>query len=118
MEVARGDIWWADLPDPVASTPGGTRPILVVQADAFNKSGIATIIAVALTTNTRLADSPGNVLLTQRDSGLAKLSVANVSQLITADRTFLRARVHRLRRELMARVDDGLRLVLALPTAT
>lgn len=115
MEVGRGDIWWADLPDPAASSPGGTRPILVIQADAFNRSRISTIIAVALTTNTRIAESPGNVLLTQRESGLPKASVANVSQIITVDRTFLRTRVRRLRREIMARIDDGLRLILALP---
>jgi mRNA interferase MazF len=116
MEVGRGDIWWADLPDPAASSPGGTRPILIVQADAFNRSRMATVIAVVLTTNSRLAESPGNVLLTQRDSGLKQPSVANVSQLITADRNFLRARVGRVRSEAMARVDEGLRLILALPS--
>ena len=115
MEVGRGEIWWADLPSPVASAPGGFRPVLVVQAEAFNRSRISTVIAIALTTNERLADLPGNVLLTPRESGLKIPSVVNVSQIITADRTFLRTRVRRLRGEVMARVDDGLRLVLALP---
>ena len=114
MEVARGEVWWADLPDPVASDPGGTGPVLVVQANPFNRSRIATVLAVVITTNDRLADLPGNVLLTQRESGLKQRSVANVSQIITADRTFLRERIGRIRPETMLRIESGLRLVLGL----
>ena len=114
MEVVRGEVWWADLPDPVASDPGGTRPVLVVQANPFNCSRIATVLAVVITTNERLADLPGNVPLSPRDTGLKQPSVANVSQIITADRTFLRKRIGRIRAETMARVESGLRLVLGL----
>jgi mRNA interferase MazF len=114
MEVVRGEVWWADLPDPVASDPGGTRPVLVVQANSFNRSRISTVLAVVITTNERLADLPGNVLLPTRDSGLKQPSVANVSQIITADRTFLRERIGRIRSETMCRVESGLRLVLGL----
>jgi len=114
MEVVRGEVWWADLPDPVASDPGGTRPVLVVQANSFNRSRISTILAVVITTNERLADLPGNVLLSTRDSGLRQPSVANLSQIITADRTFLRERIGRIRSETMGRVESGLRLVLGL----
>jgi mRNA interferase MazF len=114
VEVARGEVWWADLPDPVASDPGGTRPILVVQANSFNRSRIATVLAVVITTNERLADLPGNVRLSSRDTGLKQMSVANVSQIITADRTFLRERIGRVRPETMAGVESGLRLVLGL----
>ena len=88
--------------------------MLVVQANPFNRSRIATILAVVITTNERLAHVPGNVVLTPRDTGLKQLSVANVSQIITADRTFLRERVGRIRAETMARVESGLRLVLGL----
>lgn len=115
MEVVRGEVWWADLPDPVASDPGGTRPVLVVQANPFNRSRIATVLAVVITTNDRLAALPGNVLLSPRDTGLKQPSVANVSQIITADRTFLRARIGRVRPETMLRIESGLRLVLGLP---
>jgi mRNA interferase MazF len=58
MEVARGEVGWADLPDPVASDPGGTRPVLVVQSNPFNRSRIATVLAVVITTNDRPADLP------------------------------------------------------------
>jgi mRNA interferase MazF len=114
VEVVRGEVWWADLPDPVASNPGGTRPVLVVQSNPFNRSRIATVLAVVITTNERLADVPGNVLLSARDTGLKRPSVANVSQIITADCTFFRERTGRIRSETMTRVESGLRLVLGL----
>lgn len=112
--MQRGDIWWADLPAPVASEPGFRRPVLIVQANAFNRSRIRTAIAIILTSNLRLAQAPGNLLLPAKDSGLPKDSVANVSQIVTADRSFLTERVSRLSDRLMQRVDDGLRLVLSL----
>jgi mRNA interferase MazF len=114
VEVARGDVWWAGLPDPVASDPGGTRPVLIVQANAFNRSRISTVLAVVITTNERLANAPGNVHLSPRDTGLKLPSVAIVSQIITADRTFLRDRIGRIRPEVMQRVESGLRRILGL----
>jgi len=114
VEVARGDIWWADLPDPVASDPGGTRPVLIVQANAFNRSRISTVLAVIITTNERMGDAPGNVRLSSRETGLREQSVVNISQIVTADRTFLRQRIGRVRAETMARVESGLRLILGL----
>ena len=114
MEIARGEVWWADLPDPVASDPGGTRPVLIVQSNPFNRSRIATVLAVVITTNERLAELPGNVALPTRETGLKQRSVANVSQVITADRTFLRERIGRVRPETMLKVESGLRLVLGL----
>ncbi|MEO1133073.1 MAG: type II toxin-antitoxin system PemK/MazF family toxin [Cyanobacteria bacterium J06639_1] len=112
--MQRGDIWWADLPAPVTSEPGFRRPVLIVQANAFNRSRIRTAIAIILTSNLRLAQAPGNLLVPAKDSGLPKDSVANVSKIVTADRSFLTERVSRLSDRLMQRVDDGLRLVLSL----
>jgi len=112
--MERGDIWWAQLPDPVASEPGFRRPVVIVQSNAFNRSKIQTLIALVLTSNLRLAEAPGNVLIPASDSGLPKDSVANVSQVITVDRTFLTERCGRLPGHLIKSIDDGLRLVLSL----
>lgn len=112
--MERGEIWWAELPDPTASEPGFRRPVVIVQSNAFNRSRILTIIAVVLTSNLRLAEAPGNVLVPASDSGLPKDSVANVSQVITVDRTFLTERCGRLPGHLIRSIDDGLRLVLSL----
>src|SRR5262245_49191237 len=97
MEVARGEIWWADLPSPVDSSPAGTRPVLVIQSSAFNRSRIQTVITAVITGNLALAQAPGNVEISPRESGLPKPSVVNVSQLFTLDKRALRSRAGRLR---------------------
>jgi len=112
--MERGAVWWAELPDPVASEPGFRRPVVIVQSNAFNRSRIKTVIAVLLTSNLRLAGAPGNVLITAADSGLPKDSVANVSQVITLDKGFLSKRSGKLPSLVMKVLDDGLRLVLSL----
>src|SRR5437667_11203103 len=96
MVVAQGDVCWADLPAPTGSGPGFRRPVVVVQGDAFNRSRIATVVCVPLTSNLRWADAPGNVLLAAMATGLPKDSVANVSQLVTLDKSFLTARIGNL----------------------
>jgi mRNA interferase MazF len=112
--IERGEIWWADLAEPRGSEPGFRRPLLVVQADAFNRSRIATTIAVVLTSNLSLVGAPGNVLVPRRASGLPKDAVANVSQLVTVDRDVLTRKAGTLSGELIAAVEAGLRLVLSL----
>jgi mRNA interferase MazF len=112
--MERGEIWWARLPDPVASEPGFNRPVLVVQANSFNRSHIRTVIAIVLTSNLRLAKAPGNVLISVADSGLPKDSVANVSQVITLDKSFLHEKAGKLSAPLARLVNEGLRLSLNL----
>jgi mRNA interferase MazF len=112
--IARGEVWWANLPDPVGAAPGYRRPVIVVQNDAFNRSRIATVTVVALTSNLRLVEAPGNVLVPARAAGLPQDSIANVSQILTVDRGVLTERLKRLPPGLVDQVDDGLRLALAL----
>jgi mRNA interferase MazF len=112
--IQRGDVWWADLRAPQGSEPAFRRPILIVQADAFNQSRLNTVIGVALTSNIRLVDAPGNVLLLKKVSGLPKDSVANVSQIVTVDRTFLSEKTGHITGQTWKSVETGLRLVLAL----
>jgi mRNA interferase MazF len=94
--ISRGDVFWADLPDPVGSGPGFRRPVVVVQGDALNRSRIATVVCVPLTSNLTWAEAPGNVLLRSRATGLPEDSVANVSQIVALDRQLLTERVGRL----------------------
>lgn len=89
VAISRGDVWWADLSEPSSSEPGFRRPVVVVQGDSLNRSRIATVICVPLTSNMQWADAPGNVSLSSDLTGLPKDSVANVSQVVTIDkRTF------------------------------
>lgn len=112
--MRRGEIWWASLPVPRGSELGYRRPVLVVQSDAFNRSRIGTVIVAAITSNTALADAPGNVLLSRQASGLPKPSVVNVSQVLTLDRSMLSEPIRSLPKKEMTAVSNGLRLVLAL----
>jgi len=112
--MERGTVWWAQLPEPIASEPGFRRPVIIIQSNAFNRSRIRTVVAVVLTSNLRLSEAPGNVLIPATDSGLPKDSVANVSQIITLDRTFFTEKSGRIPTRIMRAVDDGIRLVLSL----
>ncbi|HEX3557261.1 MAG TPA: type II toxin-antitoxin system PemK/MazF family toxin [Thermoanaerobaculia bacterium] len=102
------------LPEPIASEPGYRRPIVIVQSDDFNRSEIRTVLAVILTTNLRLSEVSGNVLLLSCQTGLPKDCVANVSQVVTADKSFLTEKVGSLSPFLLERVEEGLRMILEL----
>ena len=115
MVIRRGEVWWADLREPIGSGPGWRRPVVIVQSEEFNRSNIGTVVVAILTTNLNLAAAPGNVLVPKRQSGLRESSVINVSQVYTVDRRMLRDRLKMLPPIMMAHVDDGLRSVLALP---
>ncbi len=112
--MRRGEVWWADLPEPSGSEPGVRRPVVVIQADEFNRSRIRTVIAAAITSNTTLAQAPGNVALSRRSVGLDRLSVVNVSQIVTLDKRVLTERVGRLSARKLRDVEDGVRVALAL----
>lgn len=112
--MQRGEVWWANLGKPRGSAPGYRRPVLIVQSDDYNRSGISTVVTVALTTNMSLAQAPGNVVCRAKASGLPKTSVINVSQVATVDRGDLAERLGRVPDSLLQQVDDGLRSVLSL----
>jgi mRNA interferase MazF len=112
MVIAQGEVWWAGLPAPTGSGPGFRRPVVVVQSDALNRSRLATVVSVPLTSNLRWADAPGNARLTARATGLPKDSVANASQVITLDKTALTERVGKLSSAKIELVLAGIDVVL------
>ena len=110
--VRRGELWWADLGVPVGSAPGYRRPVLIVSSDRFNSSRLATVVAAAVTSNLRLGDAPGNVVVDE--PALARPSVVNLTQLLTIDRQLLEVRIAMVTRSQLRQVDSGLRLSLGL----
>lgn len=114
MVIERGDIYWADLGAPAGSRSAKRRPVLVVQADGYNSSRLATVLSVVVTSNTALAAMPGNVFLPADVTGLPRDSVVNVTALVTLNKTDLSDRVGRLPQSLAEEVDRGLRRVLGL----
>jgi len=114
MVIERGEIWWAEMPASEGFEPGYLWPVVVIQADGFNRSKIKTVIAVALSSNLALGKLPGNVVLRAAESGLAKDSVMNVSQIVTLNRACLTERVGSVPGALMTSLEQGLRIVLDL----
>lgn len=112
--MIRGEIWWADLAEPRGSEPGKRRPVLIVQEDSLTRSRLRTVMVVPVTSNLKRAAAPGNVMLARSHSGLEVESVALTCQALTIDKDFLTARVGTVSASVMARVDAGLRLTLAL----
>jgi len=110
--ISQGEVWWANLPDPTGSGPGFRRPVVVVQGDSFNRSRLATVVCVPLTSNIKWADAPGNVLLSARLTGLPKESIANVSQIVSLDKTLLTDRSGKLPRTKLGLVLSGIDIVL------
>ena len=112
MVISQGEVWWAELPAPVGSGPGFRRPVVVVQSDALNRSRLATVVCVPLTSNLKWADAPGNALLHARVTGLSKDSVANVSQVVALDKSLLTERAGKLSGAKLEIVLAGLDVVL------
>lgn len=114
MVIERGGVYWAELGAPAGSRPAKRRPVLVIQADEYNASRLATVLAAVLTSNTALATMPGNVFLPASATGLARDSVVNVTALVTLNKSDLSDRVGQSPGSLMQGIDQGLRRVLAL----
>ena len=112
VELVQGDVWWADLAEPTGSGPGFRRPVVVVQGNHLNRSRIATVVCVPLTSNLIWAGAPGNTLLPRKTTGLPKDSVANASQIVTLDRSLLTERVGRLAPKPLAQIHFGIDVLL------
>jgi mRNA interferase MazF len=110
--ISQGEIWRAALTAPAGSGPGFRRPVVVVQSDALNRSRIATVVCVPLTSNLKWGLAPGNVPLSARLTGLPKDSVANVSQIVSVDKQFLTARVGKLPASKLELLLSGIAIVL------
>ena len=112
MVIRQGDVWWCDLPELSGAGPGFRRPVIVVQGDPLNRSRLATAVCVPLTSNLRWAEAPGNVLLKTRATGLPKDSVANVSQIVTIDRSLLTEHVGRVPKRVLEQILEGIDVVM------
>jgi mRNA interferase MazF len=110
--VTRGEIWWVDFGQPIGSQPGYLRPAVVISSDRYNRSRISTVTVAAVTSNMRLAHSPGNVALP--DHLLPKPSVVNVTAVATVDRGQLVERLAEMPTLELRALDDGLRLAFDL----
>jgi len=112
MEIRQGDIFWVELGEPHGSEPGYRHPHVVVQNNVFNKSKLGTVVLCALTSNIARAAAPGNVLLRKGEANLPKTSVANITQLVTLNKTDLKQKIGTLSRVRTDEILSGIRLLL------
>jgi mRNA interferase MazF len=112
MVIGQGEVWWADLAEPIGSAPSYRRPVIVLQSDPLNRSKIATVVCVVLTSNLRWSIAPGNVMLTAKHTGLDRDSVANVSQLVTVDKRQLIERTGKVPKRQLESIFSGIDLIM------
>lgn len=112
--IDRGAVRWADLGPAHGSNPAKRRPVLVIQADTFNESRLATALVAVITSNTALAAMPGTVFLPAVVTGLPRDSTVNVTTLVTLNKSDVAEVSGRISERFLDDVDRGLRLVLNL----
>ncbi len=78
--ILRGDIIWADLNPTVGHEQAGSRPVLILSHEVFNKNS-GTVIAVAITSQPQRAGFP--LTLELEETKLPKKSWAKISQIRT-----------------------------------
>lgn len=115
ISIRRGDLFYADLSPVVGSEQGGIRPVLVVQNDIGNKYS-PTIIIAAITSQMNKAKLPTHIEIKAENFGLSKDSVILLEQIRTIDRKRLREKIGKLDEPSMERVDDAIRISLAVDT--
>ena len=112
MVIKQGDIFWIDLPAPRGSESGYKHPHVVIQNNVFNSSKINTVVVCALTSNTRMASFPGNVLLKKGEAKLSKTSVVNITQIVTLNKSELKEKIGSLSRKRIDEIIKGIDLLI------
>ncbi len=111
MVIEQGEIYWIDLDEPSGSEPALRHPHVVLQNNLFNASKINTVVICALTSNLKMAQAPGNVLLAKGEANLPKQSVVNISQIYTVNKSDLVERIGRVSEKRFSEILEGLKLL-------
>ena len=112
--MRRGEVWWADLPEPLGSEPGHRRPVVIVQHDRLNASELRTVMIVPCTTNLRRGLDGDNLVLAKRATGLPHDSVALLAQVTTINRFSLEDRIGSLKASWIEDLNSRLLRTLGL----
>ncbi len=111
MVVNQGDIYWVSLKEPSDMEPGYIHPHVVIQDNVINRSRINTVVVCALTTNSKKANAPGNVLLEAGEANLPKQSIVVVSQVSTVDKAQLSEFIGSLTQQRIDQILAGMRFL-------
>jgi mRNA interferase MazF len=111
MIVNQGDIYWVQLEEPSGSERGHTHPHVVIQDNVINRSRINTVVVCALTTNSKRANAPGNILLEAGEANLPKQSIVVVSQVSTVNKAQLGEYIGSLTKQRISQILAGMRFL-------
>ena len=112
-EYKRGDVWLANLDPVTGSEQGRTRPVIIIQNDIANEYSPVVIIA-AMTTTVGSQKYPTEVHVSAPEGGLQRDSVILLNQIRTIDKRRLIERWGRLSPKTMKKLDEALKISLAL----
>ncbi len=113
MDIARGDIYYADLSPVIGSEQGGVRPVLVIQNDIGNKFS-PTVIIAAITSQLEKAKLPTHIELSKDKYNLNKDSVILLEQIRTLDKRRLKDKVCSIDKLKMNQVDIAMMISLGI----
>ena len=111
MVIRQGEIYWAELDEPLESEPGYNRPFVVIQNNVFNQSRLKTVLLCTLTSTLRRGQDAGNVTLNAGEAGLPQPSIAIVSQIVTLDKSQLGDYIGTLSKSRVRQILDGIQLL-------
>lgn len=112
--MRRGEVWTANLNPNKGAEIGKIRPVLVIQDDRLNQTGLQTVLVLPLTTQFRPAFAPMRIKLPARGR-LVKDCYVMVEQIRVADRArFGEGPLASLTAEEMTAVEKSLRAVLGM----
>lgn len=115
--MRRGDVVWVDLDPVVGSEASKRRPAVVVTNDGANRTaqslgrGVVTVVPV---TSQTARVYPFQVMLPARSCGLPKASKAQAEQIRSVAVERIGTVVGRLSASLLDRLDQAIRVHLAL----
>ena len=103
--MRRGEVWWAELPD-----PAGRRPVVLLSR---NEAYVVRELVTVAPITRRVRGIPSEVALTPAD-GLPVRCAANLDTITTIPKRVLTTRIAALAPARVAAVDRALRFALGL----
>lgn len=110
--MKRGQVYYADLRPVVGSEQGGIRPCLIIQNDMGNT--YSPTVIVAMMTRQKKNDLPTHIAVSPEDYCLDINTTILLEQIRTIDKSRISSFVGRLSDSTMQKVDEALRISLAL----
>ena len=112
MTARRGEVWLVDFGNPVGREQSGTRPAVLVSADALNESRGGVVIVVPTTTAAR--GLPSHVEISPDGSGLDEVSYAKCEDVKSVSEHRLIARLGTVSAEITFEIGRVLRYLFDL----